>query len=109
MKCKQVLFTGLASLLLFSCVSSKKYKGEIAKYEQLNGNYIKLQGDLKGCEDAKAEYDKLLNAGLNIYYHLKDEIWGQRRFGVTDPNRMYIDIVQQTEPQNNYWDQYLPK
>jgi chemotaxis protein MotB len=56
MKCKQVLFTGLSSLLLFSCVSSKKYKGEIAKYEQLNGNYVKLQGDLKSCEDAKAEY-----------------------------------------------------
>jgi chemotaxis protein MotB len=56
MKFKQVLFTGLSSLLLFSCVSSKKYKGEIAKYEQLNGTYIKLQGDLKSCEDAKAEY-----------------------------------------------------
>jgi uncharacterized glyoxalase superfamily protein PhnB len=60
-------------------------------------------------EDAKAEYEKLLNAGLNIYYHLKDEIWGQRRFGITDPNGMYIDIVQQTEPKNNYWEQYLPK
>jgi chemotaxis protein MotB len=56
MKCKQLLFTGISSLLLFSCVSSKKYKGEIAKYEQLNGNYSKLQGDLKSCEDAKAEY-----------------------------------------------------
>jgi len=58
MKCKQVLLTGLSSLLLFSCVSSKKYKGEIAKYEELNGNYAKLQGDLKGCEDAKADYAK---------------------------------------------------
>ena len=58
MKCKQVLFTGLSSLLLFSCVSSKKYKGEIAKYETLNGNYVKLQGDLKSCEDAKNEYDR---------------------------------------------------
>lgn len=56
MKCKQVLFTGLSSLLLFSCVSSKKYKGEVAKYNELNGNYAKIQGDLKGCEDAKAEY-----------------------------------------------------
>jgi chemotaxis protein MotB len=56
MNCKQVLFTGLSSLLLFSCVSSKKYKGEIAKYNELSGNYTKLQGDLKGCEDAKAEY-----------------------------------------------------
>jgi catechol 2,3-dioxygenase-like lactoylglutathione lyase family enzyme len=60
-------------------------------------------------EDAKAEYDKLLNAGLNIYYHLNDEIWGQRRFGVMDPNGMYIDIVQQIEPQHGFWEQYLPK
>jgi chemotaxis protein MotB len=56
MNYKQVLFTGLSSVLLFSCVSSKKYKGEIAKYSELSGNYTKLQGDLKGCEDAKAEY-----------------------------------------------------
>lgn len=56
MKCKQVLLTGLSSLLLFSCVSSKKYKGEVAKYNELNGNYVKLTGDLKSCEDAKAEY-----------------------------------------------------
>ncbi len=54
-------------------------------------------------EDAKAEYDKLLNARLNIYYPLKDEIWGQRRFGVTDPNGMYIDIVQQIELLQGLW------
>lgn len=56
MNSKQVLFTGLSSLLLFSCVSSKKYKGELVRYEQLNSNYTKLQGDLKSCEDAKDEY-----------------------------------------------------
>jgi len=56
MNSKQVLVTGLSSLLLFSCVSSKKYKGELVRYEQLNSNYTKLQGDLKSCEDAKAEY-----------------------------------------------------
>jgi len=56
MKCKQVLFTGLSSLLLFSCVSTKKFKGEQVRYEQLNADYVKLQGDMKSCEDAKAEY-----------------------------------------------------
>ena len=70
MKCKLVLLTGLSSLLLFSCVSSKKYKGEVAKYNELNGNYVKLQGDLKGCEDAKAEYarnkEKLENEIENL-------------------------------------------
>jgi len=73
MKCKQVLFTGLSSLLLFSCVSSKKYKGEIAKYEQLNGTYIKLQGDLKSCEDAKAEYARNKTAMENEIENLKKQ------------------------------------
>jgi len=73
MKCKQVLLTGLSSLLLFSCVSSKKYKGEIVKYEQLSGNYTKLQGDLKSCEDAKAEYARNKTALENEIENLKKQ------------------------------------
>jgi chemotaxis protein MotB len=73
MKCKQVLFTALSSLLLFSCVSSKKYKGEIVKYEQLSGNYTKLQGDLKSCEDAKAEYARNKTALENEIENLKKQ------------------------------------
>jgi len=73
MKCKQVLFTGLSSLLLFSCVSSKKYKGEIAKYDQLSGNYTKLQGDLKSCEDAKAEYARNKTAMESEIENLKKQ------------------------------------
>ena len=73
MNCKQVLFTGLSSLLLFSCVSSKKYKGEIAKYSELSGNYTKLQGDLKGCEDAKAEYARNKTSLENEIDNLKKQ------------------------------------
>jgi chemotaxis protein MotB len=73
MKCKQVLLTGLSSLLLFSCVSSKKYKGEIVKYEQLSGNYTKLQGDLKSCEDAKAEYARNKSALESEIENLKKQ------------------------------------
>ena len=73
MKCKQVLLTGLSSLLLFSCVSSKKYKGEIVKYEELSGNYTKLQGDLKSCEDAKAEYARNKTALENEIENLKKQ------------------------------------
>ena len=73
MNCKQVLFTGLSSLLLFSCVSSKKYKGEVAKYNELNGNYSKLQGDLKGCEDAKAEYARNKTSLENEIDNLKKQ------------------------------------
>jgi chemotaxis protein MotB len=72
MKLKQVLFTGLSSLLLFSCVSQKKYKGELVRYEQLNANYTKLQGDLKACEDAKAEFARNKSA-------LESEIAGLKK------------------------------
>jgi chemotaxis protein MotB len=68
-----VLFTGLSSVLLFSCVSSKKYKGEIAKYSELSGNYTKLQGDLKGCEDAKAEYARNKTSLENEIDNLKKQ------------------------------------
>jgi chemotaxis protein MotB len=68
-----VLLTGLSSLLLFSCVSSKKYKGEIVKYEQLSGNYTKLQGDLKSCEDAKAEYARNKSALESEIENLKKQ------------------------------------
>ncbi len=60
-------------------------------------------------EDAKAEFDRLKKAGLKISYELKDEPWGQRRFGVIDPNGMYIDIVQQIEPEKGFWEKYPSK
>jgi len=73
MNSKQVLVTGLSSLLLFSCVSSKKYKGELVRYEALNSNYTKLQGDLKSCEDAKAEYARNKAALENDIANLKKQ------------------------------------
>ena len=68
-----------------------------------SGVFLTLQ-----VEDAQIEYVRLKNAGLNIYYHLKDEAWGQRRFGIIDPNGMYIDIVQQIDPEEGFWQKYLP-
>src|SRR6187402_1631549 len=50
---KQVLLAALSCVLLFSCVSSKKYKAEQARYAELNTAHGKLQGDLKACEDEK--------------------------------------------------------
>lgn len=55
MKFRHVLLVALTPVTLFSCVSQKKFKAEQEKYNQLNDTYAKLQGDLKACEDAKAE------------------------------------------------------
>lgn len=60
-------------------------------------------------EDAQADYKRLKDAGLKMSYHLKDEPWGQRRFGVVDPNGMYIDIVEQIEPEKGFWEKYPAK
>ena len=68
------------------------------------GVFLTLQ-----VEDAKAEFDRLKKAGLKISYELKDEPWGQRRFGVVDPNGMYVDVVQQTEPDKGFWEKYPAK
>lgn len=55
MKFTHVLLVALTPVVLFSCVSTKKFKAEQQKYTQLNDAYAKLQGDLKNCEDQKAE------------------------------------------------------
>ena len=67
------------------------------------GVFLTLQ-----VEDAQAFYAKLKKAGIKMHYHLKDEPWGQRRFGIIDPNEMYVDIVQQTEPETGFWEKYPP-
>ena len=55
MQFKKALLPVLASLFLFSCVSNKKFKAAQARYDSLNTQYVALQGNLKGCEDEKAD------------------------------------------------------
>jgi chemotaxis protein MotB len=54
MKPHQVLTAIVLPLLMFSCVSSRKFKDEQAKLADLNTRYTQLQGSLKGCEEDKA-------------------------------------------------------
>lgn len=53
--------------------------------------------------DAAAAYDHHLRSGTAIEYRLRDEPWGQRRFGLLDPNGLYIDIVEQIAPDPDFW------
>jgi chemotaxis protein MotB len=59
MNFKHVLFSGLFSVFLFSCVSSKKFKSMQAemqaRYDSLNSAYAKQGGDLKNCNDLTAD------------------------------------------------------
>lgn len=55
MKLKSVAIAALCSLLLFSCVSSKKFKKSQADNAELQIKLTQVQGDLGNCNDAKAE------------------------------------------------------
>jgi len=55
MRLKLVATAVLSSLLLFSCVSSKKFKKSQADYADLQIKFTQTQGDLTNCNDAKAE------------------------------------------------------
>ena len=54
MRIKPLAFAALIPVMLFSCVSSKKFKSLQSKYDSLNNAYGKLQGDLKNCNDKTA-------------------------------------------------------
>ncbi len=55
---KKILLPALSSVMLFSCVSNKKFKAEQDKYAALNTQYATLQGSLKTCEDERADAAK---------------------------------------------------
>jgi catechol 2,3-dioxygenase-like lactoylglutathione lyase family enzyme len=67
-----------------------------------DGAFFTLQ-----VEDAGQVYEDVVGLGLQCDLPLRDEPWGQRRFGVTDPARMWLDVVEQTEPEAGWWDPYL--
>jgi len=55
MKLKQTLLFGVLSVLLFSCVSQKKFKAAQAKIDSLTAANAKLASDLKNCNDLTAQ------------------------------------------------------
>jgi chemotaxis protein MotB len=74
MKFKFTAMIAVCSLVLFSCVSTKKFKAEQAKYNDLNTKYTQLQSDLSNCNDGKAEAERK-NQGLqNDIDNLKNQI-----------------------------------
>jgi chemotaxis protein MotB len=55
MKIKQSLLISLFSVLLFSCVSSKKFKAEQAMNADLNTKYSTLLGEYNDCQKNKSD------------------------------------------------------
>ncbi|HEB93243.1 MAG TPA: glyoxalase [Gammaproteobacteria bacterium] len=59
--------------------------------------------------DADSAYTHAKNSSLDIVLALRSEEWGQRHFSVKDPNGIYVDIVQATEPSEEYQEGYNDK
>ncbi len=57
--------------------------------------------------DARVEYQRFVSEGAPVSLSLRDEPFGQRRFGLLDPAGIWIDVVEQIEPQAGWWDRYL--
>lgn len=55
MNVKQIVLPGLSAVLLFSCVSSKKFKKSQADYAALQTQHTQVQGDLSACNDEKTK------------------------------------------------------
>jgi catechol 2,3-dioxygenase-like lactoylglutathione lyase family enzyme len=57
-------------------------------------------------ENVDVAHAQFVASGGSPTYPLTDEAFGQRRFGFADPSGLWIDVVEQTEPQAGYWDRY---
>lgn len=57
--------------------------------------------------DAQTEHARLVRDGAPLDLLLRDEPFGQRRFGLFDPAGVWIDVVEQIESAAGWWDRYL--
>jgi uncharacterized glyoxalase superfamily protein PhnB len=57
--------------------------------------------------DARVEHERFVAGGAPLTLSLRDEPFGQRRFGLFDPAGTWIDVVEQIEPEAGWWDRYL--
>jgi len=72
--------------------------------EPFNGKGVCLEFQVA---DARAEHERLVRGGVSLSLPLRDEPFGQRRFGLFDPAGVWIDVVEQIEPEAGWWDRYL--
>jgi chemotaxis protein MotB len=61
MKASRFLVAATSSVLLFSCVSTKKFKESEAKYTQLSGAYLEMQGKYRELQDQIKDLENQLS------------------------------------------------
>ncbi len=82
MKLIQIIFVGLSSMLIISCVSTKKLKSCEKNYAQLDSIYRSLQKDYAKCREKQAANDATIESLKNLATNYKSnnsEILGQMK------------------------------
>lgn len=49
----------------------------------------------------------LAERGFPVEYALREEPWGERRFGFHDPAGVWVDVLERVAPLPGWWDQYM--
>ena len=71
--------------------------------EPFNGRGMCLEFQV---DDAQTEYERFVQGEAALGLLLRDEPFGQRRFGLFDPAGVWIDVVEQIEPEAGWWGRY---
>src|SRR3954454_21933305 len=82
MKFSRIIFLGLASVMMFSCVSSKKLKSCEKNYAQLDSIYRAMQADYAKCREKHAADEATIESLKNLATNYKSnntEILGQMK------------------------------
>lgn len=58
--------------------------------------------------DVDAEYERVMDRGLDVLLALRDEPFGQRHFIVRDPNGVMVDVIQPIPPSEAFLNQFVP-
>jgi catechol 2,3-dioxygenase-like lactoylglutathione lyase family enzyme len=58
-------------------------------------------------EDAAAAFADFQRNTGPVGLQLRDEPFGQRRFGFTDPSGLWVDVVEQIDPADGFWERYM--
>lgn len=76
MKIRRLLPLAVLPVMLFSCVSAKKFKDEVSKNDELNKKYSTLLGEFNDCQknktDLSAEKSSLQTDNGNLRNQLQD-------------------------------------
>ena len=66
MKLRAILLALSLPILLFSCVSTKKFKASQAQYSELTGKYAQLQSKLEDCQRTMRDSTEAYNRRSNV-------------------------------------------